>query len=341
MIGSLVLAIAVAQPPSIAVRVDGSGFLTFVQSGHAIYLRSATIQVVDGRLAHESGAVLLPTVLVPVNTRTIEIDDSGVVHVRAANYRARAGRIEIALFDTGTEMASWNGYLVSGDRPSYFEPGTFGAGTLIVERRARTKQQAASQAGLGATAIAPLFGGSLEEENFSELQRGYGRSRIEIEVLPQSLASGEKVLLGDVARISGDEPAAEALRNVIIADAPVYGSRRRLMRADIVRRLSAAGIPTAGLSIVVPNRAYVRRLSQDVSAADVARIATEAVEQSTGKQAVIDESQPCEDIAAPIGQIELVAESCTSTETGATVIVVAKVNGQRYLSRVVRLTHLN
>lgn len=67
-------------------------------------------------------------------------------------------------------------------------------------------------------------------------------ARPQVELKAEAQVSGENVLLGEIATISGDSELVSTLEEVVVATAPLAGYARRLTKGHIEVRLRQAGI---------------------------------------------------------------------------------------------------
>jgi len=103
-------------------------------------------------------------------------------------------------------------------------------------------------------------------------------SRPVVRVAGETVAHGEQLTLGDIAKIiSPDQATAERLRAISLGYAPNVGAVREITRDRIVLAIAAAGFGSGAVRIETPERALVRRAAQVVDPA----LIREAVERAT------------------------------------------------------------
>jgi flagella basal body P-ring formation protein FlgA len=118
--------------------------------------------------------------------------------------------------------------------------------------------------------------------------------------------SKEKVVLEDVATITGDPETAARLRMISLGYAPDVGSFRELSREKISMAINAAGFASSAVKLEVPPVITIRRESQVVDPA-IIRAAVERAAltnlQAKGALARLVRLDLPERIEAPTGQV--------------------------------------
>lgn len=224
------LVLALALPcAALRVRVEGTGYLTFLRDARAVFAREADLVVRDGALAHAAGPEVLPRIAVGAGALRIEPD--GRVFAGAS----LAGRLRVTVFPAGTEPQVSGPFVAFSVRGRSVLAGEDGAGTIVSGAAAPT---------------VPL-------------------GRIVVQVRAESETASDAFTIGDIADVQGDGPLAESLRRVVAGDTPAFGVARGLERGHLLARLRRAGIDESSLTLVVPAGAVVRRASQVVSHTDL------------------------------------------------------------------------
>lgn len=298
------------------VRVDGDGYLRFVRDGRVAYAKQARLEARDGKLCHESGPAILPTIRLPEGVESLAVDLDGRVACTVAGQTLDAGRLVLALFSDGTAMREADGLLVSPDRPRVGNPGegtngVIRSGVPVVSPSAKVPSaKAPTVAGKGATIV----------------------------VRPRSEVSGETILLGEVADIQAAPDLMETLKAVVVGDTPPMGVPRILDRDRVLTRLRAAKIETADLLVTVPDKAEVRRRSATITHAEFIEAATAFAAQQLGSEVSLSTNDDYPDMAVPEGKLELRGASLTQYGASVNVVVTAVVDGKPVRSRTVRFT---
>jgi hypothetical protein len=343
MLVTLLATLSIATAPMVRVSVEGNGYLQFAQDGHALYTSSAPLITVDGWLSNPNGAPLLPTLRVPEGTKRVDIDEDGNVFAVTNHFRGRVGRISLATFSPGADLRPYGSFLVSSATPKYKEPGDGDAGTIHVLNSSEP------------TPITPTPAPAPSEEvvvsRDDEFVQGWLNRRPEepspittvrsgtahIVVSSQSDINADQYALGDLAVIDADPALRQALISARIGDTPKPGKKIGVRRETILRQLQSQGFDTSDFQIEIPRRAYLARHGQQASGDTIRDMAVKAAEQVCGERDY-KASLHMESDYAPEGAIGYEVESCTPTPKGAIVIVVTKIDGERYNSHVVRIS---
>jgi hypothetical protein len=242
---------------------------------------------------------LTPAIRVPATAVKIEVDLSGNVIAVAGATRNECGRIVLARFESAPTVD--RGFLVSTNRASLGNPGE---GLFGVIRTSGTSSASSTKSGK------PL-----------------------IAVQAVSEVSGDQVTLADVAQISGDAKAA--IGAIVYTTTPTIGIDTPVTAYRIQALLKKAGIEA---EVQVPNNAVIRRKAQLIQASDFISVATKAAQEKLGAELpLISADSNVSEFKAPLGAIELKAESVTTSGTTASVVVAVIVEGRRINSRTVSL----
>jgi hypothetical protein len=285
------------------LTVEGSGYLRFTLDGRTVYTKSANLTVLNGRLAHNSGAPLAPTVTIGA-AEPVAIAADGTV--RAAG-RA-VGRIVLAEFDTEPVRRTDHGFLVFSARPRIGLPGTNGFGFLRSDPPATTHRTVATEAG----------------------STGPDHSRADlIRFAAESSVETDEFTIGQLADATGP------LRSVVLGKTPPLGVPRILDRAYIEAKIRQAGFDPSIVRLQAPSRVTVRRAGQSVDHGAFLAAAMAAVADRGAFEPVGPNSAP--PMSVPKGRLELVAESVSVSGNEATVTVAAVVAGERFNARTVKL----
>lgn len=306
--------VVLAGPLSLDVKVDGAGYMRFVSEGRVVYANSAQLTVVRGSLGHKSGALLLPTIKIPSNAPSLSVDLEGRVFAGSSN----VGRLVLALFGEGDPLKPSGSFLVAANRPKLSNPGEGLAGVIRMAGYAPIPQTEPAKT------IKPV----------NKITRS---GNAVIVVSGESEASGERFLLGEIAQISASPELTETLKAIEIGDTPAIGVSRGLDVRQIAARLKAEGFEVDDLSIEIAPGSKVHRKAQIIPAADFERVAVEAARQALGDAVPLIAQVSTQEFKAPMGKLELVAESCVTNSSGASVLIAVKIDGRRYNARQIQV----
>jgi len=343
MLVTLLATLSIAIPsPMVRLSVEGNGYLQFAEDGHALYTSSAPLVVMNGWLSNPNGAPLLPTLRVPDGTVKVDVDQDGDVFAATRHYRGLVGRISLATFRQGADLRQSGSFLISSERPTYEQPGSGDAGTL----RILTPGESAPET--IAPAVQPDVAVSVTDDF---VQSWLNRRPNEIGDAPHDVPSGfahivvasesdidtDNVSLGDIAVIDAGDQLRQALSTARIGDTPKAGKKEDVKVETIERHLESLGFDTSKFQIDIPRHAFLTRHGQRLSEDAITNAAIEAAEKVCGERD-LKASVHIDSDYAPLGELSYEVESCTSTPRGAVVIVVTKVDGERYKSHVVRVS---
>jgi hypothetical protein len=327
MISSLLCGLLLAGPVTLKVKVDGDGYLRFAREGRVVYAASATLTVTEGVLAGQGGATVLPSITVPTDATALAVDLEGNVSCKTAKGQFALGRLVLALFSKTAILRPADGYLVAADRPQLGSPGDGTNGVIRIDAPATVPPTPPIKKPEGTIILPgnkPKGGAAIP-------------AKADVSVALTSEVSTDQIFLGDVAQINGDEETKKRLSQIVIGETPAIGVPRSIFEGHIVVRLRLAGIRPDEVKVTVPPGASVTRKCQRIAAERLIDVAKLAVKEKLG----IDVPLTCRDrsgeFCAPVGQLEITAESCTRTSNGVTVIVAVRVDGKRVNSRVINL----
>lgn len=302
----MILALAFASALTLPVRVDGEGYLRFVRDGRIVYRASATLTVQAGVLG-SAGLPLTPAIRVPAGTVKLEVDLSGNV-VAVAATKSVCGRLVLARF--GSKPTPDRGFYVSVSRATLGNPGedVFGVIRTSESNQAPTILAAAPPAGSGSASVA-------------------------VRALTEALS--DRVTLGDIAAIEGDDATKQALQNIQVGVLPSVGVDMVVTASRIQGLLKRAGLEA---QIQVPIGAVVRRKAQEIKQEDFVAAATKAVQSQVGAAiGLVCPDRGVADFRAPIGQVELRPEAVVTSGLTTAVTIGVYVDGKRVNSRNVNL----
>lgn len=344
MLLTLLATLSIAAP-MVRVSVEGNGYFQFAHEGHALYTSSAPLIVVDGWLSYPNGAPLLPTLRVPQDTTRVDVDADGNVFAVTRNYRGRVGQISLATFSPGADLRQYGSFLVSSATPTYRTPGNGDTGTIHTLNPGETAQPTPVPAPVTTSTVDPAINRNDEfvqewvnrrpEHLMSQVTVHSGPASITVSL--QSDITDDIYSLSDIAVIDADEELREALMSVRIGDTPKPGKKLNVRKDTILRQLEAQGFDTKDIKIEIPRRAFLKRQGQKASSEAITAAALKAAAEILGDRD-LKASIHMDTDYAPNGTLAYEVESCTPTPKGAVVIVVTKVDGERYNSHVVRVS---
>lgn len=307
-----ILLIAQATTPTLHIRVDGEGYLRFVERGRVVYAREADLTVREGQIVHTSGAALIPAVPCPSATFTVDLEGnvfSGVTPV---------GKLVLALFDGETPQPNGT-FLTATGRPRLGNPGEGLAGVI------RTGQPPAA-------AAPPPQESRVEVRPATTTPVPEGRVRIHVRT--NVVVSDNQTTLADIAEITGGNPD---LGRVVITATPPVGVNRTL-DVNYLKARVRSSVP-AGTEIEWSGSTQVQiaREAQTIPVEKVLEVAQAAAMSQTGATAFQNPNNLAP-MVTPLGELSLIAERVSVSGTRVTVQVVAMVDGQRTATRNVALT---
>lgn len=334
---------------AVSVRVEGPGFLRLVREGRVVLVREAWLTASKGRLASERGLAVLPTILVPCNATSLQIDPSGNLQATVGGGAAPLGRLSLAVFDAPPSGPTPDGYYTSALRPKLVWPGDPGAGTIVsasVRVYPATGPDVSNARGAQSAQlpVAPLVKGALAKTppnapatrgSGQAEKAGDGRPTINVRILSE--VSGSQFTLGEIAEIKADPQTAARLAAVVAGDTPALGVDRLLEHARLASRLRMAGFEPLQLNLNLPSGAKVQRQCQRATHDQLVEAAIIGAEAKLGAGGTLVSKQPGIDLILPLGELRLVCESATETDAGVRATVAAYVSGRRVNSRVVQL----
>ncbi len=248
MVATLLASLVLSAPPALTVRVDGEGYLRFAREGRILYAKSARLVVSGGRLAHQSGAGLMPSIPIPRGTESIRVDLEGNVTASATNKDANVGRVVLAVFaNPASPKPEPSGFLVATARPRLLSPGEESAGVIRAE---------------GATPA-----GSAKRPSANEMPvepRAEPKHSLRITVRQSVELSEDRILLGTIADIEGSRDAAQRAGRIDLGPTPVVGVTTRLFEAALRLRLKSLE-PDIQFEATIPAIVEIHRKGQVVT----------------------------------------------------------------------------
>lgn len=301
---------------SVEVSIDGPGYLRFALEGRIVYAKSATLQVQGGRLAHPTGAPLVPTVPAPSAMESLSITEDGWVQGRSQVGESRLGRIVLAQV-AGSPTLLDAGLLAFSQRPRVGFPASEGWGKMVIGKSGVTLRPEETSE----PATSPL------QTPGSLILRA--SERVEVDAGP--------IQLLDLLQLEGKSEWRPLLETIEIAKAPPVGVPLKISKSRIVARVQAAGFAPSQIIDELPPLIEVVTRSQAIPALQLVNAAREAARRKLGDLPFANEADE-RDFIAPVGDVELRAESVQTANSSVSVVVAVYVGGSKFNSRTIRLT---
>lgn len=355
--------LTVAQP-GLEVQVDGGGLLRFAREGRAVYAKKATLVVTSGRLT-AGGCDLLPAVNVPSDTVSIDVDLEGNLFAVKGAKKAKIGKLVLALFSDEGALTASGKFLVAQTRPALGEAGQdlFGvvrkssavaadAPKVVVYAPEPEKapalpalaplasptKPATSQAATNPTPNVSLVPAPKAiVAPYKAAQKIKGELPV-ISIRTDNVAKGDRILLGEVADVTGDPQAKQALENIAIGDTPSMGVTRGLDAITVTSALTRVGWKVGAYVLNMVPGATVKRQCQEVSDEKFVQAAIDGARSQLKIASGLhsDIAQP--PFSCPMGEVSLKVESCNESGMGAKVSVAVYVDGKRINARMIQLS---
>lgn len=306
MFSSLVAMIALA--PSVAVHVDGEGFLRFVRDGRTVYAKEASLTVLDGKLASVDGPLVNPRVQVPAGVGALRVDLEG----RIFGDEKEIGRLVLAVFPDDVRLVVEKGFLVSSYRPTLFEPGSETAGVV------RT--------------------GKLGTATVKIVAPATTAGSVEVQLREVAVVEATAFTLGDIATIVADDATRNRLATLEVSSTPALGVPYRMTAEMVRQRLLRFGKDAEKYKFSGAAQVTVTRRGQEVTAAMFGEAATRLAKERLGQEVALATENTGASVVAPVGKLELTAEEVVVNGTRVSVRVAILVDGVRFNSRTVTLT---
>jgi len=134
------------------------------------------------------------------------------------------------------------------------------------------------------------------------------QSKTTVSVSPETTVSGERILLSDIARISGTEETMKRLKNISLGYAPNVGLMREISRSQILLSISAAGFAEGEISLDAPLKTLIRRAGQTITREQMREVIEKSLNErftNENTEAQIKRIETPENILAPQGSVEI------------------------------------
>lgn len=313
----MIALLLVSLPTVPTLSVEGAGYLRFLREGRVVYARSAAIMVVQGRLAHRSGARLMPEIMVGEGA-TWEITADGTIRVGGRN----AGRIVLALFAGAEPTIGPDGLGTATDRAALAAPGTQDAGTLKWIRPA-------------APAPAPAASPAPSQQSLPTPSKVVASeiaapSRTRLEVRAEIEINAEQIKIGDLVT---NAPAAWA--DLVVDPAPPLGMTRKIDRIRIESRLRRTGVdPRTAIEWAGSTEISIRRASQTISAEQIEQFALQTLNDRFATTLRFNSLQNTpQPMTVPPGTVDMIPGEARASGNTMSLPIEIRVNGVRHNSR--------
>jgi flagella basal body P-ring formation protein FlgA len=111
----------------------------------------------------------------------------------------------------------------------------------------------------------------------ADISRAQTHAKISVRVMAEATAQNERLTLGDIAEVRGDENSVKLLRRVELGYAPNVGAVRELAREKILLSIIAAGFASDQIEFLSPSTVIIRRAAQLIDES----LLREAIEKTT------------------------------------------------------------
>jgi hypothetical protein len=283
---STILVSLIANPISIAVKVEGDGYLRFAKGPMIVYARQAKLVIGEQGLTASDGSILVPRVSVPVGAKGLLVSLDGTIAAKMATGPKPVGRLVLALFDGSAKFQAFGSFVRTGSKPSLANPGEGIAG---VTRTFSAQQTAPSTFKTSeATTTAP---------------HKFAPGKAEVRVNTKSEIEDEYIKLGSIAEIDASPQLIQKLKNLELGRAPIFGSSRGLTSTQVRATILAAGIDVRSMEIVVPAGASVERKCQKITADTITLAVQEAVKKKLGFETNLELKNRLQTLCVPMGEL--------------------------------------
>ena len=332
----LTLLLAATPSPSLPILVEGEGYLRFMKEGKMVYSKKATLSVKNSKLIHESGAILLPSLSIPKGAEHLEIDLEGHIYTKYQGKKSLIGRIVLALFPEGQQLAMHEEFSIASSRPLLGNPGEETNGVIRLEGgKSELKQEKIAVTPLKTNNIHTassktkpyLLSAKKTEPTEEKKQKSH------IRVVELSEVNQDHFTLGEIAKIDAAPELKETLSKIVIGETPVLGAKRGINLYQIHSKLRAAHLNVDHFEISVPSNAKVIRKGQRVEHQLFVQKAYEFLKQQLGDITHLTCSTPVHEFMAPLGELELLNEGVSINGTRMSIVIGVYVDQKRINAR--------
>lgn len=305
MIAALVFAVA-ANPLTIHIRVDGSGFLRFARNAQIAYASEATLSAQNGILVAGDGSVMIPRIHVPANCFKLSVSLDGHFTAVTPSGSSEIGQIVLAMLPDSVA------------RPGIFSCSQHGALSNPGDGLAGVIRASSKTAAKGASTPA-------------------GPQPLRIAVRQISEIDSDDMTLGDIATFSGDKDRRADAQMIELGRTPQLGTSIRFSEGYIATKLKLAGFKPDDYVLIVPEGATVTRPFQIVTAASMIDTAIQKIKERFDVSVNLIPDAAIPEMKVPKGDLLLSAELGAKTDRSIGVLIMADVDGKRAGSRSITL----
>lgn len=316
----ITIATGAGAQSNLPVRVDGSGYLRFIQNGKMVYAKSAELTIVQGRLGIASGAKLVPAIEA-ATIQEISIDLNGQVKCTSGVI----GSIVLAIFDAELPNPGDAKLIETASRPILAEPGDGETGVIRTTSSKSFVPPKRVVANKGSLAV--------------DIKRPEKSEGLVINIPESAEVDLDTFRLGDIAQITGKSEDVQKASQLDLGTTPPINIPRVIEQSKILYRLKSAGIDVSTVRIDGAAKTRVMRKGQTITHEQFVEAATRGAQMKGYSN--LSSDAPGVNFVVLAGELQLVCESVTSTENGINVTVGAYVDGKRFNSRTVKLRSTN
>lgn len=330
MVTILCIAIAFAGP-GLGVRVDGDGYMRFVDSGRVVFARQATIGISHGIVSAANGDSLLPRIPAPEGATGLNVDLQGHVSALCDGQRIQLGRLVLGIFPKSEVLLPSGDFLIAQSRPTLGNPGDDLNGVI----RSGSGSEPVKTDAIPSKPIQTTKSRATVPLN-TPLRLPEGKEA-EIVINAESTVDGANYTLGDIAQIRGTADVKSTLDRIVMGRTPVLGVDPVIDIGRITSGLRGAQLRPENFVIIVPPGAIVSRKSQTVTKAQLVEAAVAAAAEKFGpstKFVCVDGSL---DFKADPGSLSFRTISCTRSSEGVSVTLSVDSDGRHSAVRTVNL----
>ena len=359
MIAFLISTLALADLTSDPIKVDGDGYLRFAREGETVYAKNAVLTVKDGKLCDEQGPTVLPVMLVEGKPEALSVDGRGFVIAYYSAAPRVLGQLSLSKLPADIRPVESRGFLLSVDEGTVGHPSDPGFGKIVTVKPNGEGEAVVSiregvtgqSSGEGQATIKvyapdeepPVTGSSTGAVTSTDPSKAFqpdveflraGGIRI---VLPETAeVDGKRIYLGALATVYANAQLSPGVTAVDLGSAPVMGVPKVIDDQRIKTMLARSGFDVRKVEVVGSTRCEVSMKGQTIPHAQFVQTAILAAEERyVGIDA--ETNEPGVDLAAPMGEVSLVADNMVKSGNTISVRVVAYVDGKRINSRSIKL----
>lgn len=309
MLSVLVFAVGFAGG-SVPVSVDGEGYLRLALNGRIVYAKQLQLIADPAGIKDASGGTLIPLLKVPVGA-DFSVEADGTVMLQQNTARKVLGRIMVATFPADKLPKTEGNYAIGVTRPALSDPGTNGAGILVS----------------GTQSAAPM---TIARPNLSDA------STLQIEIAETVEIDTPRMTLDAIANFNG-HPMASHVGDIDFGTSPKAGVPYKLDSNRIKARLKLKGLKETDFRLIAPQVITILTKGQTVEPQMFIEAAIDAAQARFGADSQFKAEGDPGSLKAPMGSLELRAETSRVLQDRFIVTIAAFVDGRRINSKSVTL----